>query len=127
MWKQCSEGLSTNTCSQGNSNVYNWQEALQLPVNINNAEGFAGHNDWRLPNIKELQSLAAYNATAPAINITIFPYKVNDSINPHWSNSPAVVSPVRADNRSWSLSRDGLTLSLLRNSSNRVRLVRDIP
>lgn len=29
--------------------------------------GFAGHQDWRVPNIKELQSIAAYDRSYPAL------------------------------------------------------------
>jgi hypothetical protein len=37
----------------------NWQEALAW-VQTKNAEDYLGHNDWRLPNAKELQSIVDY-------------------------------------------------------------------
>jgi hypothetical protein len=37
----------------------NWQEALAW-VQAKNAENYLGHNDWRLPNAKELQSIVDY-------------------------------------------------------------------
>ncbi len=37
----------------------NWQEALAW-VQARNQEDFLGHNDWRLPNAKELQSIVDY-------------------------------------------------------------------
>ena len=46
-----------------------WVEALEY---AKNAE-LAGHNDWRLPNTKELQSLVDYDKTTfPAINTDFF-------------------------------------------------------
>jgi hypothetical protein len=37
----------------------NWQEALAW-VQTKNAENYLGHNDWRMPNAKELQSIVDY-------------------------------------------------------------------
>ncbi len=37
----------------------NWQEALAW-VKQKNSENFLGHNDWSLPNVKELQSIVDY-------------------------------------------------------------------
>ncbi len=37
----------------------NWQEALEW-VTQQNESNFLGHNDWRLPNVKELQSIVDY-------------------------------------------------------------------
>ncbi|MEI8292086.1 MAG: DUF1566 domain-containing protein [Verrucomicrobiota bacterium] len=38
----------------------NWQDALAW-VQQKNRENFLGHNDWRMPNAKELQSIADYS------------------------------------------------------------------
>ena len=63
MWKVCTEGQTWNAgACGGNANEVSWQTALQTA----NDENFAGHSDWRLPNIKELQSLVAFNCTAPS-------------------------------------------------------------
>jgi len=45
-----------------------WKDALAYAENAT----VAGHNDWRLPNIKELQSIADYSGVFPAINTTFF-------------------------------------------------------
>ncbi len=43
----------------------NWEAALAW-VQTKNAENYLGHNDWRLPNAKELQSIVDYTR-APAV------------------------------------------------------------
>ena len=73
MWKHCVEGLSGLDCLEGSASVFTWKLALDLAVDINNNSGFAGYNDWRVPNIEELRSIAAINCYAPAINETAFP------------------------------------------------------
>jgi len=45
----------------------NWEEALNW-VQQKNAENYLGHNDWRLPNVKELQSIVDYSRSPQATN-----------------------------------------------------------
>ena len=40
-----------------------WCEALSYCENLS----FAGHDDWRLPNVRELQSIVDYSGANPAI------------------------------------------------------------
>ena len=50
----------------------NWEQALAW-VQRQNAANYLGHHDWRLPNAKELQSIADYSripAISPAFQIT---------------------------------------------------------
>jgi hypothetical protein len=48
------------------------------------ALNYAGHTDWRLPNIKELQSIVDYGTYSPAINSTYFPNTQSDR---YWSGT----------------------------------------
>jgi hypothetical protein len=83
MWKQCPEGLRGSDCLTSSVTVrvcdgckkagrplYNYKAAIEYAEK--NAT-FATYSDWRLPNIKELSSLAAFDRHDPAINSTIFP------------------------------------------------------
>ena len=49
----------------------NWNDATGPWIDALNAEGgsgYAGHTDWRIPNVKELQSIVDYGEFAPAID-----------------------------------------------------------
>ncbi|WP_034763539.1 DUF1566 domain-containing protein [Chrysiogenes arsenatis] len=96
MWQRCSLGQtwdSTNTtCSTDTSN-HNWQQALAAAE----ASTFAGYNDWKLPNQKELSSIVEYACSEPAINTDIFPATPSSWF---WSSSP------KADENSYALVVD---------------------
>ena len=49
-------------------NTYTWTDAFAVHVAGLNAMIFAGHNDWRLPNVKELQSIVNYQNANPAVS-----------------------------------------------------------
>jgi len=44
--------------------TYMWQEALKYCENLS----LAGHDDWRLPNVRELQSIVDYGRRNPSID-----------------------------------------------------------
>jgi hypothetical protein len=48
-----------------------WEHALAY-AQTRNAANYLGHNDWRLPNVKELQSIVDYSGVFPAIDSTKF-------------------------------------------------------
>ncbi len=82
MWMKCPLGQSGSDCATGSANTYTWQEALDV------ADGysFAGYNDWRLPNIKELRSIVEQRCYDPAVNLAVFPATSSSSF---WSASPS--------------------------------------
>jgi Protein of unknown function (DUF1566) len=44
--------------------IWDWIDA----VNMENGTGYAGHNDWRIPNVRELQSIVDYALFTPVID-----------------------------------------------------------
>jgi len=62
------------------SGNYTWQPALSYCENLT----LASHNDWRLPNINELQSIVDYTRFDPSINTTYFPNTVSSC---YWSST----------------------------------------
>lgn len=90
-WKRCSEGLSGALCESGTPATYTWQEALKTGA----GSTFAGKNDWRLPNIKELATIVERQCTMPAINEIIFPATPTMSF---WSSTPYDANPAFAWN-----------------------------
>ena len=69
MWQQTDNGSGMD-----------WEHALAYAQTQNNAN-YLGHNDWRLPNTKELQSLVDYTRSPGATNSA----NVGPAINPMFS------------------------------------------
>lgn len=117
MWDQCYLGQGTAGCGGGSTGFYNWQAALQAARNASNA-AYKGYSDWRLPNVKELESLVKADAYDPAIDGVAFPGSGTGS----WSWSSTVYfDPALA----WlvSLSKGDVSYDAKGNSYS-VRLVR---
>ncbi len=57
-----------------------WTTAIEASAALN----FAGHTDWRLPNIKELLSIADFGAQVPTIDSVFFPNTENEY---YWSST----------------------------------------
>jgi hypothetical protein len=96
MWMACSEGMSTSVtpCDTGLPGAYTWQQALQraAAVNAGSAPNY-GYTDWRVPNIKELQSLIDIACYSPAINSSLFPGTLDQH---YWSSTAYTTEPNKA-------------------------------
>ena len=120
-WMRCVMGQTWtgSTCS-GAASTYTYDQAVALKSN------FAGHGDWRLPNIAELHTIVErddlnFEIKNPVINTTIFP---NTPGTWFWSSSPP-----HADSTSYTWivnfeSNIGLDGFGTKDQKNAVRLVR---
>lgn len=73
MWKRCLEGMSGSLCDDGEQAQLSWPKALLHAQALNEQGGHGGYTNWRLPNIKELMSIAELQCVQPALNLEIFP------------------------------------------------------
>jgi Protein of unknown function (DUF1566) len=64
MW----EKKSNDGTIHDKDNYYTWDDAFAVHIVGLNAVHFAGHTDWRLPNVKELQSILNYENALPAVS-----------------------------------------------------------
>lgn len=69
MWEKLCFDNTLTICAteQHVFNTFDWDGALAKVAAMNSAN-YAGHNDWRLPNVKELESLHDADTFDPAID-----------------------------------------------------------
>jgi hypothetical protein len=81
-WMRCALGQKwTGSSCSGTASTYTYDQAVALK------RSFAGHSDWRVPNIAELQTIVERGNYNPANNTEMFP---NTPSNSFWSSSPRV-------------------------------------
>jgi hypothetical protein len=102
-------------------------------VNAEGGTGFAGHDDWRIPNAKELQSIIDYEVSSPAAGsiwdsgtcssctIITDPTCSCTASADYWSSTTRIANPTQA----WAVGfQNGDIVQRSKTSSNRVRAVR---
>jgi hypothetical protein len=95
------------------SDIVDWQEALQYCESLS----FAGHSDWRLPNVRELHSLADYGRPIPIL-APVF----GDVSLVYWSSTTVFFYPDRALMRGFS---NDTRVADYKTYAHSVRAVRD--
>jgi hypothetical protein len=68
-----------------NQKGLNWEQALAW-AQAKNQENYLGHKDWRLPNVREMQSLVDYARIPEAANST----NVTTAIHPLFHCTPII-------------------------------------
>jgi len=130
VWKRCSEGQSTvdptMPCGSGSIQSYTWQGALNQANTVNNGTGYAQVKSWRLPNIKELESIVEWGCQNPAFNSTVFPLTsgaTGSASERYWSSTTLESDPTRA----WYIGADdGRTQFVTKDTAAQVILVYDL-
>lgn len=111
MWVKAPHDLPNN------SGTTNWNVAIDFC----NSLTYAGHSDWRLPNVRELQSLADFDNRDPALP-SGHPF-IDISPNRYWSSS----TYSEFSDRAWYMVLVGGQLAVeLKTDSYRVWPVRRI-
>jgi hypothetical protein len=121
MWMRCLVGqtLSNGVCT-GTSSIFTWADAL----NAAKAQTFAGHNDWRLPNVKELLSIIEDRCYLPSLNADLFPITELFSA---WSSTPTALNLAGMLDEIWSIDGNGSVNRWSKYQSLNILLVRDAP
>jgi len=122
MWLRCSIGQvwnkDTSTCTEV-ATSHTWQQAFES-INLYQDEN-TKYTNWRLPNINELRTLAAYDKHAPAINLVAFPNTLQSTS--FWSSTP----DVSENNKSWVMTMEsGDDYLAKRTFTYEVKLVRNL-
>jgi len=108
--------------------VWDWINAINTEVG--NGIGFAGFNDWRLPNVRELLSIIDYGRLNPSVDpafnnhvspgCTVLTCSAITPV-PYWSSTTVATNDVDA----WTVEFGaGHVVAFLKSASNAVRAVR---
>lgn len=126
------DGSSNNngeTCTGyilGDTSTHCNSEAYIARVNASNAgAGLCAGNDWRLPTMTELQTIAHLGKITPAIDEDYFPNSNGDAGNAfYWSSTSAASNVFSAKGIYFG---NGYSTTKLRQNSHSIRLVRNAP
>ncbi len=117
IWYKDGSTPAFQTCQSGTKQ---WQGALDYVACLN-TNSYLGHNDWRLPNRKEIYSLEDFSQYVPSLP-TGNPF-TNVQSNYYWSSTSALYAP--GGQFAWIVDMsDGYMEGSVRSASNYVWPVR---
>ena len=110
--------------------LYTWEDAFTQKIATLNSTNFAGHNDWRLPNLNELETIRNLGQASPAVHsefdtacapgCTVLTCSCTAS-DAHWTSTTYVLDETSA----WTVYfDDGDTYATAKTVENYVRAVR---
>lgn len=115
IWRKYPEGISDSSPDTGTVK-FSWKNALNQVKTVNETSEIK----WRLPNIKELESIVEDQCSNPSINLGVFPN--TDSFS-FWSSTPSK----NESGKAWSVDfNNGGVSAESMNTLNYIRLVRDV-
>lgn len=93
-WMRCVLGQTWDGKScVGDPARFTWSGAQEAARALNQSGGYAGYQDWRVPDIEELKSLVV-KGSAPTIDVLAFP---GTPATFFWSSSPQAIYSIFSD------------------------------
>jgi hypothetical protein len=101
MWEKLSDDGSIHDWD----NTYTWADAFGTKIATLNAMRFAGHADWRVPNLNELESIRTLSVFDPSVSAAFDTACIGGCTvsicsctrsDPYWSSSTNAIAPTSA-------------------------------
>ena len=120
MWMRCSAGQTASgaTCSGAPARL-DWPAARALANDVNRAGRFF-YSDWRLPQLKELATIAERRCENPRVNLSVFP---NTPSGLYWTATSRAARDSDAFAFALGFNAEGVAYRPIEEAMN-VRLVR---
>lgn len=126
-WQRCAMGATFDPQSErciGSPQKYIWDAALREAKAVSDTSGTPVNQPWRLPNIKELQSIVDAACYRPVVRPAYYPDTPSDAF---WSSTPDFRDPVdRGAPLTYLNFEDGLNYTPTFAGAAYVRLVRNL-